>query len=68
MTKQRLRNEFFIAALGRKKTNWFNSRCFWFVNAEEKVDKEITKLKRTNWVSKTRAVTRGGLNQSNLEI
>ena len=39
----------------------------WFVNAEEKEDKETIKLKRTSWVSKTRAVT-WGLNQSNFEI
>ena len=28
----------------------------WFVNAEEKEDKDIIKLKRTSWTSKTRAV------------
>lgn len=40
---------------------------FWFVNAEEKEDKEIIKLKRISSVSKTRAVT-WGLNQSNFDI
>ena len=34
----------------------------WFVNAKEKEDKEIIKLKRVSWASKTRAVTWG--NQS----
>ena len=57
MTKQRLRNEFSIAALGRKKNG--SIQGVWFVNAEEKEDKETIKLKRTSWVSKTRAVTWG---------
>lgn len=34
----------------------------WFVNAKEKDDKEIIKLKRVSWASKTIAVTWG--NQS----
>ena len=48
MTKQRLRNEFSIAALGRKKKKEKGSiQGVWFVNAEEK---ETIKLKRTSWV------------------
>ena len=73
MTKQRFCNEFSIATLGTKtqklKTkNKSSIQGVWFVNVEEKADKEERiKLKRTSRVSKTRAVT-WGLNQSNFEI
>ena len=70
MTKQRLCNEFSIAALGTKKNkkkkqktkakNKSSIQGVWFVNVEEKADKEERiKLKRTSRVSKTRAVTWG---------
>ena len=60
MTKQRLCNEFSIATLGTKTKNKSSIQGVWFVNVEEKADKEERiKLKRTSRVSKTRAVTWG---------
>ena len=48
MTKQRLCNEFSIAALGTKKKKKGSIQGVWFVNVEEKADKESIKLKRTS--------------------